>query len=174
MRETSRRIAILILALFALLAGRLVAWADDPALTKLLSGPPAHLGVELPKESYVPFQVRKLKRARILWRNVDALTKKGVAVPSLDDAEALSKFDSEVLSHIGFAVFKEGMNETDFENETREMMADRYGGGGIGVNNGSGRAGSTGGVQIKGIGQTPLVGELEGDSHSHGGMNFRE
>lgn len=52
--------------------------------------------------------------------------------------------------------------------------ADRYGGGGIGVNGGSGRAVVLNGLSIKGVGPTPLIGKGASPNHSGGGAYLEE
>jgi hypothetical protein len=53
-------------------------------------------------------------------------------------------------------------------------IADRYGGAGIGRNGGSGRNIVFGGLQIKGVGRTELVGNSVPLSHASGGAYFEE
>lgn len=60
-------------------------------------------------------------------------------------------------------------------DEGREVAwADRYGGAGIGGNGGSGRAGLFGGVYVKGIGPTPLIGRTTNKHHVSGGAYLEE
>ena len=53
-------------------------------------------------------------------------------------------------------------------------FADRYGGSGIGLNGGSGRAAILGNYHVKGIGRTPLVSSLTPQSHASGGAYMEE
>jgi len=58
--------------------------------------------------------------------------------------------------------------------EERAMVVDRYGGNGIGSAGGSGRCGSFGGLQTKGVGVTPLVSPDADSYHSSGTMVVEE
>jgi hypothetical protein len=58
-----------------------------------------------------------------------------------------------------------------FQSEERVLLAERYGGNGIGDNGGGVRCGNWGPFQIKGIGTNPLVGRRDDVWHSYGGLN---
>lgn len=53
-----------------------------------------------------------------------------------------------------------------------ELLADRYGGYGLGPNGGGARTGIIDGYQIKGVGQNPLVGINDNEWHSYGGQSL--
>lgn len=53
-----------------------------------------------------------------------------------------------------------------------ELLADRYGGYGLGPNGGGARTGIIDGYQVKGIGQNPLVGYSDAEWHSYGGQSL--
>lgn len=53
-------------------------------------------------------------------------------------------------------------------------VGERYGGRGVGLNGGGVRCGLIGPIQVKGIGQNPLVGRNSDFWHSHGGANLEE
>jgi hypothetical protein len=59
-------------------------------------------------------------------------------------------------------------------NSRVAMLAERYGGDGIGVNGGGVRCGNIHGRQIKGVGRTDLAGIGEGYWHSYGGATLHE
>ena len=148
------------------------AKVDPFCLGTVLEGSPEHLGSKLPESSYVKFEAKRIKDAKLVFENWDLLRKKGIKVPS---DEQLARFKNEVLDRIAFAIpSSDGSDLHHYTDETREFVADRYGGSGIGNNYGSGRAMSTGKVQLKGIGRTPLVGNAVGSSHSDGTENFLE
>jgi hypothetical protein len=61
-----------------------------------------------------------------------------------------------------------------FDSDQRLMIAERYGGEGIGTNGGGVRCGNWGAFQIKGIGCNPLVGTRDNVWHSYGGLNAQD
>jgi hypothetical protein len=126
---------------------------------------------KIPKSSYIEFETHKLAHARVLWVNFDLLREMGVDIP----AEGLTpEFEQQILDAFAWAVPNERDKPGSFLDNVKKFFADRYGGSGLGVNWGSGRAGSAGQVQIKGIGITPLVGEGQTFDHAHGGASLEE
>jgi len=110
----------------------------------------------LPGSSFVPFTARRLAHPNIVWANEDADR----------------SFD--ILEHT-FCGPIEGEPTTAFAAELKEYFAERYGGRGVGLNGGGARCGTTGLVQIKGIGKTPLVGVKSTEAeHSYGGASLQE
>lgn len=93
-------------------------------------------------DSLVPFSAFRIIGASIVFRN------------ERFDA-ALS--DAELLNRYAFAVRSRDLVDR-LEARGKMFHADRYGGAGLLRNGGSGRCGYDGKYQIKGIGQTPLVG----------------
>ena len=61
-----------------------------------------------------------------------------------------------------------------FDDDVTVGYADRYGGSGIGLNGGSGRAAVVNGYLVKGVGRTPLVSSLTDESHASGGAYLEE
>ncbi len=118
----------------------------------VLAGPAA-----LGPTSYVSETARHLARPQLLWANQDYLQEKGFA-----DVEAAKK---NILKHYAIGIPGPGEPADAFTSEETTVFADRYGGTGIGDNWGSGRAAELRELaalleafQIKGIGQTSLVG----------------
>src|SRR5690348_8288649 len=110
----------------------------------------------LPSSSFVPFTAWRLTHPNVVWANEDA-------DQSLD-----------VLEH-AFCGLIEDEPVSAFSAESREYFAERYGGRGVGLNGGGARCGTTGLVQIKGIGKTPLVGVKSTEAeHSYGGASLQE
>jgi hypothetical protein len=100
----------------------------------------------------VPFGVRTLPDARVLWLNRRWLTQQG---STLDAPGVLEQF----------AISTPG---------ERIVHADRYGDPrGTSPHGGSGRVATIGEYQVKGIGRTPLVGDATW-IHSHGHMSLTE
>ncbi len=121
--------------------------------------------------SYVELEVQKLSRARIVWLNFDLLREKGIQI---DPNGLTPEFEKRLLDEFGYMVKNHQDSSQDFSPINKKVYADRYGGFGIGVNWGSGRAIVSGDYQIKGAGQTPLVGEGQTFDHAHGGASFKE
>lgn len=161
--EKSRWFMMLIL----LLASSFVSMASAESLKSLANGKPRH---GLPEETYVSVETRRLKNARVLWVNFEALRRMGVEVP----AEGLTAaFEQQLLEE--FAYIVPDKNQRIFTDHTKKFYADRYGGGGMNGNLGSGRAAIAGAFQIKGIGVTPMVGpKVEDRAHATGGVGYRE
>ena len=66
------------------------------------------------------------------------------------------------------------LNKLSFnQNETLQLLAERYGGKGIGNNGGGARCGTYGSYQLKGIGANMLVGDHDDLVHSYGGLDAR-
>ncbi len=141
------------------------------SFSTLSDGPPQFQKLALGPTSYVPVKAKQLAKARVLWLNFAALREMGIDIPR----DGLNpNFEKEILEAIGYAI----PNATDpkelFLNTEKAFFADRYGGSGLGVNFGSGRAASAGKIQIKGIGITPLVGEGQAFDHAHGRASLEE
>ncbi len=104
----------------------------------------------LPPDSFVPFVTRRLNNPGIVWQS-----------PYMNNAN----FDSSAIYCMPYA----GEPEALYGSDTRVMLAERYGGEGVGRNGGGARCGLDGTLQIKGIGKNPLAGEDNHFWHSHGG-----
>ena len=134
------------------------------------------MGRQLPQEAYARFDTYRLKKAKVMWVNFDWLASHGIDFPT----EGLtSSFEERVLSAFAYMVPPSRgppeAGDPDFDlNQHKDFYADRYGGSGMGTNQGSGRAGSAGKVQIKGIGTTPLVSTTQPFDHAHGGASLEE
>ncbi len=158
-----------LLALLAALVS-FAAFAIEP-ITTLSDGPPALKGQVLPDSSYVEFNAYKLAHPKLLWINWDYLREHGIEFP----AEGLTpEFESQIMDTLAYAIPNARDPPETFLSIVKKFFADRYGGGGMGVNWGSGRAASAGKIQIKGIGQTPLVGEGQSFEHAHGRASIEE
>lgn len=139
------------------------------ALAELAAGPPQ---TPLPPDAFVRFPARRLQNARVVWVNWSLLRDWGVDVPTgglTDDLERT------LLDHLAWAVpVAEGDGRTEHVGPPKQFYADRYAGEGIGINAGSGRAGTVGAIQIKGIGTTPLAHRHSDHEHRHGALYLEE
>ncbi|MBI3558558.1 MAG: hypothetical protein HY074_19995 [Deltaproteobacteria bacterium] len=145
--------------------------ADSKVLQQLASGVPAYYERELPASSYVEVHTRRLAHARVVWVDFELLREMGVEVP----VNGLTfEFEQQLLDAFAFAVPREQDEQGMFTSEEKTYYADRYGGGGLDANFGSGRAGAAGKFQTKGLGRTSLVGEHADFNHAHGGASLAE
>jgi hypothetical protein len=148
-----------------------IALSYAKPITDLSKGAPKYMDQQLPKSSYVEVSAHKLAHAKVVWVNFELLHELGIDVP----AEGLtSSFEKQILDAFAWAVPNSRDAADKFTSEKKVLYADRYGGNGLGVNFGSGRAASAGEVQIKGVGVTPLVGEGQTFDHAHGGASMEE
>jgi len=106
----------------------------------------------------IPFRVRRIPSARVLWRNDRWFAEKGLDTSNADIRRELDAWLVE-----GFGV----LAETDGPDE---LWADLYGTTNGSIHGGSGRAGSIAGFNAKGIGRTPLVARNTDFHHSHGSL----
>lgn len=93
----------------------------------------------------VPIQLSRAADAKMLWRS---------PASTLNDQQMLNSF---------------ALTVTD-EGKFGDCVgwADRYGGSGLGANEGSGRAAYVNGAYVKGVGRTPLIGSFEDKWHTTG------
>jgi hypothetical protein len=84
-----------------------------------------------------------------------------------------SRYEAHLLAACAYAQLVPG-EEQWFADEETCAIADRYGGGGIGLNGGSGRAAVVNGYLVKGVGRTPLVSALTDPAHASGGAYLEE
>jgi hypothetical protein len=131
--------------------------------------PPALDPAALSAHAAVPFEIRRLPHARLLWLNERWLTESGVAP---HDAEARATFAARLLRD--FAVTSRASDLPGTSACPHTLYADRYGGSGGAVHGGSGRCGSKDGFIAKGIGRTPLVNEDVDIYHKNGRMSVDE
>ncbi|MEQ9498826.1 MAG: hypothetical protein RIT81_18250 [Deltaproteobacteria bacterium] len=110
---------------------------------------------------------------RVAWLNYDLARELGFDVPP--SGRLTGAAERSVLDALAWRI--PGPDEDVGDRETLRVFADRYGGTGLGVAQGSGRTAFLpyGNLSIKGIGKTPLSPEHDSDFlHSHGGAPMRE
>lgn len=122
-------------------------------LNQIANGMPEHVAEGLlPKEQYAVMEVAKLKNAKLVWANLNLLRDMGYQVPEKIDAAT----EKALLESLAWVAPDERVSDAEITSERKTMVADYYGGTGIGYNLGSARAASAGRVQLKGVGITPL------------------
>jgi hypothetical protein len=121
----------------------------------------------------IPFPVRRIESASILWLNERWFIEKGInilATETLADVEAnlLKEFAVESITDLNLD------DGGTVQEVSHYLWADMYGGSGGTHHGGSGRAGSINGYNAKGIGRTPLAADNVDFHHSHGYMWLHE
>lgn len=125
-----------------------------------------------PNAFHLPVKLWKLRHARILWLNELAA---GLDPNFRDMGFSLARYEEHILSSCAYAIKENNAKAKGaFEDAHIEGYADRYGGPGIGLNGGSGRAAVINGYLVKGVGRTPLVSPLTEESHASGGAYLEE
>ena len=132
-------------------------------------GPAALDPTTLGEHIAVPFEVRRLPHARLLWLNERWLIEAGIAP---HDTQARAEFTERMLRD--FAVTSRVSDLPGTSACQHTLYADRYGGSGGALHGGSGRCGSKDGFIAKGIGKTPLVAEGVDIYHKNGCMSVGE
>lgn len=139
---------------------------SSATISTLSDGKPEAMGEMLGEKSYLPVEAQRLTKARLLWVNIPYLRENGFAIPESGLTKELEK---QILDAFAWGVPGEMEPKSAFKKDEKKIFfADRYGGGGLAANWGSGRAASAGKIQIKGIGKTALVGTDLGMGHSNG------
>jgi hypothetical protein len=118
------------------------------------------------ESNLVGFTAKKILSAQLLWTDLNQLNA-DVQAPCGEwtnekfiDTYAYAIEGNELFEEISFS-----------KDDAVEMFAEIYGGG---RNGGAGRCGNVGGVQVKGVGRTVLVGKVADHWHSYGGFSLRE
>lgn len=115
----------------------------------------------------VPFQVRRLKKPRVIWINDRWLLERGYDTRSNSDVILLSNW---LIEEFGWVVECSGTG-----SDVKQVFADRYGTTDAAIQHGgSGRVATLGCFQLKGVGQTPLVSDGLPEGHSHGCLSVAE
>jgi hypothetical protein len=162
---TARAFAFLLLAALGLQSQPLRAQENAPSralkpIESLAEGPPVQLGRTLGPTSFVPYRVRKLARARVVWVNFRLLRELGIEIPP---GGLTPEWERRILDTFAWWVPRPVDPESAFTDEWREIWALRYGGKGIADGFGGARNGLFGQVDSKSSGVNSLIGASEGD-----------
>jgi hypothetical protein len=126
----------------------------------------------LPSACFVPYKMRRIANADVLYVNFDLFHQYGLLNDTAEITPEVRKF---ILDHFAYARPTEGHEVSDFLlSEERTFYAERYGGGGIMSHGGGARAALFDRFQIKGCGPNPLLGKTKDFSHKHGSMTLEE
>ena len=123
------------------------------------------------KHLYVQFSVRPFRHARVAWLNKRWFSANGVDCSIKDQRDSIEKW---LVDNFGVSVPGEDDPDGQYASEERQLYADRYGAPAGTVSGGSGRVGTLGAFNAKGIGRTPLVALQTDWYHSHGCMFLEE
>ncbi|MCT8284945.1 hypothetical protein NYQ43_04350 [Xanthomonas translucens pv. translucens] len=137
-----------------------------------LVGTPRQLGdfSEWGTELLVPFEVRELKFASVLWLNERWFKNQNKIQLNVEQRATIEKW---ILDEFAYCVPEDSYSNI-FGDKSKVVFADRYGSSGLGPHGGSGRAAVFGSFHVKGVGPTPLVASSTDWWHSHGGMWLEE
>ena len=119
----------------------------------------------------VPFTARRLRGASVLWLNERWFLERHLDVT---DAATRRRACAWLLDEFAYSVPGSADPDDAFSAGEKTFAADRYGGSGMVPHGGSGRAGLSGCFQAKGVGVTPLVGDVRSWTYSHGCMWLEE
>ena len=123
-------------------------------------------------ELLIPFKVRKLRRARVLWVNKGWFLERGLDVI---DKATHARVIRWLIETFAFVVQAEDYPDSAFIGDARIVHADRYGSSsGLAPHGGSGRSAVYGCFQAKGVGVTPLVGVAATPDHRNGCASIAE
>lgn len=145
-------------------------------IAELASGPPVNLGKSLPSSSYVEVEALALKNPIVMWVNYAWLLEQNIEIPRLPSGSVNQPLLMQQLNEALAYMIPDSRSGTlsAFGSKIKKLWVDFYGGSRMGSNFGSGRAASVGFIQIKGVGKTPLVGEVQNFDHAHGGASGEE
>ena len=122
--------------------------------------------------SFAAFTAKRLRNPILVWINDRWLLKRGIDITASD---VRAEIETWMLASFAFSIPLARDPEEAFVSEWQTFHADRYGGGNGHVRHGgSGRVGTLGAFQVKGIGATPLVGDIDNWSYSHGCLWLEE
>jgi len=114
-------------------------------------------------DTQVPFTVVKLLNVESIWihENINDWLP-NISTEMLPDTYGYVVPETECLEHCSFSF-----------NDNLIAYAERYGGIGSASNGGGARCGNFNGVQVKGLGQSPVVGRDAERWHAHGNLALR-
>jgi hypothetical protein len=114
---------------------------------------------------HVAVPLTRLHGAALLWLNDEEAQADPAWAAVRGDREA---YVAHLLAACAYRV------DAQASSPDRIGIADRYGGGAIGSNGGSGRAAIIGPYSVKGVGRTPLIGRDVDPGHASGGAYLEE
>ncbi len=120
---------------------------------------------------YVRFATRRFRNARVAWLNRRWFLSQGIDFACEAQRNAI---ESWLVETFGVAVPAEDDPDEQYLSVEQHLYADRYGAPSGSPHGGSGRVGTFGAFNAKGIGRTPLASTQSDWYHSHGCMFLEE
>ncbi|WP_157134798.1 hypothetical protein [Sphingomonas sp. PAMC 26605] len=120
---------------------------------------------------YVPFEAFHFNKAAVLWLNSRYWCSQDL---NLGDPGLVHDLENWLLARFGVSAFGDFDQVDTFRETSVTLYADRYGGTFGHSHGGSGRAGTAGRFNAKGVGATPLTDPNANWYHSHGCMWLEE
>lgn len=118
----------------------------------------------------IPMRLHRRPDARVVWVNPRALREDPARPAAVRQPEA---YGAHLIERVA-CVSDAPAAGADPDDSAVAGWADRYGGSGIGLNGGSGRAAVIGAYHVKGTGPTPLIGVGTDRAHASGGAYLEE
>lgn len=125
---------------------------------------------DLSESLYVPFRVRAFRAPKLLWVNPRWLA----AIGAGSERGKRESVCAWLVERFAVGVPQYWDPEASYAGPWRTLYADRYGATQGSSQGGSGRVGTIGAFQVKGVGPTPLVSKRTDWFHSHGFMWLEE
>lgn len=120
---------------------------------------------------YVPFTAHHFRRASVIWLNERYWCERGL---DLGDTAVAGDLAHQLLARFGASTIGDFDDDDTYLVTAVTLHADRYGGTFGHSHGGSGRAGTAGPFNAKGVGATPLCDPDANWYHSHGCMWLEE
>ena len=133
--------------------------------------PPAELREFFDSDTSVEVVLYRLKNPSLIWLNERVLHHDPAFLECDSDVERYAK---RLCENCAYVAYEEEIKDKIIEKDRIIASSDRYGGGAIGTNGGSGRAAFVNGYLVKGTGKTPLIGMHTESTHATGGAYLEE
>lgn len=117
------------------------------------------------QQDWVRFECCKIRNAKVIWADHSLLAD--------NSPESVASYYKSLVQENAYAI-KDTPSFANIEfdlSDTKSLVAERYGGWGIGKNGGGGRCGNSGKYQLKGIGANCMVGSHDDEIHRDGGLD---
>ncbi len=99
--------------------------------------PHLHMGKQISATQYSRVETKKLKNAKLLWANEAYLRQHGYG-------DVTPVLEAEIIESWSYVIPSADDSAASFESKTKDFYVTRYGGPGLGLNLGDGRAGAAG------------------------------
>ena len=117
------------------------------------------------QQDWALFECCKVQNPKVIWADHSLLAD--------NNPESIASFHKNLIQENAY-VIKDTPSFAKLKldpSDTKTLMAERYGGWGIGKNGGGGRCGNSENYQLKGIGANCMVGDHDDQIHKYGGLD---